>query len=559
VNDQATVDNSTVPGFISISQTDVASTSPSSHIARIQNSGAGGALRITQGNAGGAVVTNSSGAVTGVTTGDQATITTSTGLSATIVQGTGLNDSAAITLSTIGSGGASITQNDQAGAFGDQARINGDTVAGSDTITQGAANGDIAEVLGGSAGGSVTVTQGGGAGDSARVSLTSIGGNASITQGGGNADVATITGRGTTAASGTIGGNATILQGNGNNDTGVISYLTIGGSITVTQGNGNNDAGEIETVISTGGSVASGNNPAAPITISVTQGNGNNDIAAIVELTATGGGTGAAATNIFISQGTGNADYAEIARVNAPNANVTITQRDLATNSRGDTAYVLEVNVGVVGPNFTDANGTGDVTITQGDAPGDVALVQGGSANNVAIVQGANTQTFDGSTLASSVAQVNNERVTSNITITQGNATSLGTGVTAIGFDYVGLAGLAITPTVPPQFTPIVSPVPGSGSVTAGGVTTINQFGANNIVLLGDAGNGSSFYTTFLDVFTGNGGGAFVLVANTTTFGPLTQLFSVQAGGLGNTIFTDLFSFTNGVTFDSTFFDGGIG
>jgi len=507
---------------------------------------------------------NSNGVVTGVTQGDTATISASSGVSATIVQGTGINDSASILGSVIGSGGASITQSDQAGLFGDQARINNNTVAGSDTISQGAANGDLAQILGGSAGGNVTVTQGNGVGDIAQVSLTSIGantsipgGNASITQGNGNNDVATLLGPGTANNSGSIRGNATITQGNGNNDTGVIAYLTIGGNILVNQGNGNNDAGEIETVRSTGGTVATSTTPAVPISIGVTQGNGNNDIAAIVELIATGGGVGAAATSISISQGTGNADWAEIASVNATFANVTITQRDLATNARGDTAYVLFVNVGFVGAGNTDANGTGDVTITQGDAPGDVALVQRGSANNVTIVQGANTQTFDGSNLASSVAEVDDETVTSNITITQGTPNSLGTGVAAIGFDYVGLAGLAFVPTAPPQFTPLVAPVTGSSPVTAGGVTTINQSGANNIVLLGDTN--SSFYTTFLDVFTGNGGGAFVLVQNTTTFGSFLLPFSMTAGGRGNTIFLDPFSFNNGVTFDSSFFSGGVG
>jgi hypothetical protein len=560
-NDVASVTFSTVPGFISISQADVAGNSPSFSMATIMGDSAGGALRITQGNAGGVLLRNSSGAVIGFTQGDQATITTSSGASATISQGTGLSDSAAITLSTIGSGGASITQNDQANPFGDTAQINNDTVAGSDSISQGAASLDVAQVIGGTAGGSVTVTQLDGVGDSARVTLTSIGGNASITQGAGSGDGA-ILGTPTNAispATGSIHGNATISQGGGNTDTAVIANLTIGGSIGVTQGNGNNDAGEIETVISTGGTVASGNNPAVPITIGITQGIGNNDIAAIVGLTATGGGTGAAATSIFITQGSGNADWAEVASVTAPNANVTITQADVATNPNGDTAYVLFVNVGVVGSGNTDANGTGTVTIMQGDAPGDVALVQKGSANNVSITQGLNTQTFNGSTVASDVAEVDDETVTSNITITQGSANSLGYYVTAIGFDYVGLAGLGTVPPKPPLFTPLVTPATGSSSVTAGGETSITQFGANNIVLLGDGSNGSSFYTTFLDVFTGNGGGAFVLVANTTTFGPLFQAFSIEAGGTGNTIYMDPSSFFNGVTFDTSAFSGSIG
>jgi hypothetical protein len=550
VNDQASVTNSNVPGNISITQSDLASNSPMYNTATISGDTAGGNLSITQGNAGGVVL---KGGV--VTLGDQANIHNSNaGGNASITQGTGINDSAIIDGSAI-KGNATIIQSDQAGNPGDTAKINGDTVGGNDTISQGAANGDLAQIVGGTAGGNASITQLGGAGDIAQVMLASIGGNASIAQGGGNGDVATILGTGTTAASGTIGGNATIGQGDGNGDTGVIAYLTIGGSIGVTQGNGNSDAAEIETVNSTGGTAK------APITIGITQGNGNNDIAAIVALNATGGATGAGATSIFITQGSGNADWAEVANVVAPNANVTITQADVASNANGDTAYVLNTKVGVVGAGNTDANGTGTVTITQGDAPGDVALVRGtsdssGTANNVVITQGVNNQTFNGSTVASDVAEVDDEIVTSNITITQGNANSVGLYVAAIGFDYVGLAGLVKVPVPPPQFTPLVTPATGSSPVSAGGSTTVTQFGAGNIVLLGDTN--SSFYSTFLDVFTGNGGGAFVMVTNTTTFGPLFQLFSIDGGGAGNTIMIDLFSFLSGVTFNTSTFAGGI-
>ena len=76
------------------------------------------------------------------------------------------------------------------------------------------------------------------------------------------------------------------------------------------------------------------------------------------------------------------------------------------------------------------------------------------------------------------------------------------------------------------------------------------------LVLLGD-GN-SSFFSTFLDVNVGNGGGAFVQVLNTTTFGPYLQLFGIMGGGSGNSIFIDASSNNNGVTFDSSSFFGGI-
>src|SRR5262249_47743516 len=204
--------------------------------------------------------------------------------------------------------------------------------------------------------------------------------------------------------------------------------LTIGGSIGITQGNGNGDAAEIETVLSTGGAVTKAG--PAPIIIGILQGNGNNDVAAIVDLDATGGATDGGATPITISQGSGNADWAEIANVTAPNANVSITQTDLATNANGDTALVLFVNVGVVGADNSDNNNTGNVMISQGSAPGDIADVAEGTANNVTIVQGSNggvngtLPTFDGSNIANDVAQINDETITSDITITQGNSNS---------------------------------------------------------------------------------------------------------------------------------------
>jgi hypothetical protein len=172
-----------------------------------------------------------------------------------------------------------------------------------------------------------------------------------------------------------------------------------------------------------------------------------------------------------------------------------------------------------------------------------------GVANNVTIIQGANggvngaLPTFDGSTVASDVAEVNDETVTSNITITQGNANSVGSYVTAIGFDYLGDLGMIAVPTVPPQFTALATPSTGSSSVTAGGVTAIQQFGGGNQVYLGDSTD--FFYSTFLDVYTGAGGGALVVVQNTFTLGvaalggPFSSIYNIEGGGTGNLIYLD--------------------
>ena len=574
VNDTATVTGTTVggtsvPGYISITQNDVASNSPSWNSATIKNSIAGGstplalpggsALSIKQGDAGTTIV---KGVLQGP--GDTALIMNSTAKAgnASITQGNGINDSATIDPSSI-AGNATISQGNGAS---DSASISNDTIGGNASITQadvaGAPFGDIAGIT----------------------NNPSIGGNASIGQGSADHDVATIKGPPAILPTATIGGNASITQVNGNSDTAVIAYLKIGtagkglGTISIGQGTGNNDAAEIENVIDPGG--IDGTTP-APITIGITQGNGSNDIAAIVNLNATGGAA-TAPTLIFITQGTGNADWAEIADVIAPNANVTITQNDLVGNANGDTALVLFTSVGTstTNPDGSVNDFNGNVTINQGSAPGDIALVAGGflvlddsnddgpdlsgNANNVTITQGSNGATngalvsFNGSQIYPDVAEIDDETVTSDITITQGNANSLGYYVTAIAFDYLGLVpGLVPMPTPPSQFTALVPPFTISSPVTAGGVTAIQQFGANNQVFLGSLI--SYFATNFLDVYTGGGGGALVVALNTVTSGaaPLGGVFSsiynVEGGGTGNEIFLDYVS-SFYVTYDPAHF-----
>ena len=65
----------------------------------------------------------------------------------------------------------------------------------------------------------------------------------------------------------------------------------------------------------------------------------------------------------------------------------------------------------------------------------------------------------------------------------------------------------------------------------------------------------SYFYSIFLDVYTGLGGGAFVVAQNTYTYGvaPLGGVFSsiynIEGGGTGNEIYLDSVS-SFYVTFD---------
>jgi hypothetical protein len=372
------------------------------------------------------------------------------------------------------------------------------------------------------AGGNVSITQqdvaGNAVGDTASVSTDTVGGSVTITQGAGSGDTALV-------LTDTVGGSVTILQGAGSGDTATVSATNVGGSVTITQqdvaGNASGDTATVSNGTIVGHITIGGN-------ITITQGNASGDVATISGVTATGGSATSPVT-ISITQGSGSGDTATISSVTAPNGNVSITQHDVA-NVPGDTASVLNVTTGTQSPDGEDFNG--NVTITQGNAAGDVALVQGGSSNNVTITQGDNVQNPDGSTVATDIAEINNTSVFSDITIIQGTGASAGLYVAAIAFDYLNGH---------------------SGPVTAS-ATEIDQQGANNQVFLGD---GDSPFTTFyLDVFTGSGGGAFVMATNTTvSFGPLGLFltpYTVTGGLTNNSYFDGGGNF--GVTFDPAHF-----
>ncbi len=275
--------------------------------------------------------------------------------------------------------------------------------------------------------------------------------------------------------------------------------------------------------------------------ITITQGSGSLDTAT-VQVATVGG-------NVSIGQDSGSGDTATVFDVTALNGNIAISQSDVAGNALGDTASVIGVTAGTQTGSPFPTDVAGNVTIAQGSASGDVAYLNADAAgrldlvNNVSITQGDNVQgAFNGSTVVSDVAEINDTIVTSDITIIQGTGTSTdptaGNYVAAIGFDYLGDVGRL------PVFG-----TPGSSSVTAVS-TKIDQQYASNQVFLGDVG--SSFTTVFLDVFTGSGGGAFVMATNTTVFfGPLgffSPVYTIEGGGTSNTYLDVLL---NGVTTNS--------
>ena len=299
---------------------------------------------------------------------------------------------------------------------------------------------------------------------------------------------------------GTAGGNTSISQGSGAADDARVDneLRNVSGTVSIGQGSGAADDARVDNELQN----VSG-------TIRISQGSGPADAATVVNSSRSN-----VRGNVTISEGGGSGDTGTVTG-GTVSGTITISQTDAAGNPLGDSATISGVTAG----------GTG--TISQGGAPGDVAYLNGDAVNNVSITQGDNVQSPNSSTVASDVAEINGTRVTSDISIIQGTGTSIainaGNYVAAIGFDYLGY----------------LSGTSASSSVTVGGDTSIYQTYANNMVFLGDPGNGSSLTTNYLDVYTGGGGGAFVQVANTTVFvGPVHgHLYTIDGGGTGNTYY----------------------
>ena len=455
---------------------------------------------------------------------------------------------------------------DQTGCCPAHVELGNDTVAGNVRVSEGAANGDTivldappvgtgagpGDVFGptlliqgndplGHGGGSTCV----GANDSISVSTASV---VNLTA---NQNVSPTTKSGANNKINVNGLQVALTsfgvrtsQGNGANDVTSINNVTspIPGSgspntlniynlpsIVVVQGNGNSDA-------------ASVTNSTLPGNVSITQGTstsgGSNDTALVsggtYGFTTSIPGYPAVGGNISITQGTGNKNEAAVANLTAF-GNINITQHDVCGNTTGDLAQVINVtdNLTIAASPFViDVNGT--VTIVQGDAYADTAVMYGDAVNNIVAKQGENCTTPECTPGFSDVVEINKTTVTSDISVTQGNwgdTANNGNYVTAIGYDYIGnfeptLYAVYPAPT-PLSTSSSTPPGPGtglattpSGTVTAGGSTSIYQHYGNNQVYLGDgAGFGSSgtsnFNTGYLDIWTGSFGDSYVAATNT--------------------------------------------
>ena len=477
--DSASVSSSNVPGNIVITQGDGAGDSAS-----IADSFAGliyrglpmfGVMAINQGNG----------------NNDSASVDNVVANAIYVNQGDGNEDSASITNST-SNGDVAINQGNGGpnpdDFVGDTATIDNVTAFGGIWVVQGNGDYDSASITNSTAGDDISITQGDGFNDQAIIDSVSTSGAIEIVQGSGDYDYASITNADPTDIS--------ITQGDGYADQAVIDTVVADGNIWISQGNGDYDVASISNATSNYGAIwidqgggysayASISNVFAWDDVSITQGDGTLDSASI---------DGAQAWNIWIEQGNGVLDYASV------------------TNSTayGDAVPVFD-NAGNLIYWIDDG---GNISITQGDGYGDYALVDTVSANNIYVTQGNNLLPADPSVCygyPGDGVDINNALVTSDIQVTQGTEGSTD------GYYYTGIGT--------------------AGPVTAGGWTSITQAGGANQVFLG--GDGSTFDTNYLDVFTGLGGGGFVQATNTTVYhGSFWGFdFTVDGGGDGNTLY----------------------
>jgi len=396
-------------------------------------------------------------------------------------------------------------------------------VYGNISVTQGNGNDIVniaADTVGyaGSAYGNLTVTEGNGS-DSVTVNSNGLEGtlnntfygNVRITQGNGGDSV--------DFEDSAVSGYVCVAQGNGN-DTATVSNNTIGGYVTIIQGNGNDSATvESDTI----GSF-----------VFVTQGNGT-DTATIDNDTVAG--------NIFVIQGNGNGDIVHVAAVTAGSTTMVgpyiQDSYGLLYISQGNGSGDLVV-VDSNGSEGTGPNVFNNVVIEQGNGGGPAGL-----SNCVAAPGYDDVVVFEEATVTSELVIVQNATFTPLVSLSEltsgvitilppaptGNPSLEGTGA---GNDLVEIGGNPEGVSYPPG-QPVIA-----AQVLVGDQTYVFQGGADNEVDLGGAldPSGVDLGTTYLDVWTGSGGGGYVTATNTAVgIGSAYAGFNwvINGGGTGNT------------------------
>jgi hypothetical protein len=530
VTGYGSINNPTLPSIpsISVTQKDVYSaTSTVGDTAIVSNSDVAGYIAITQGQS----------------NLDFAEIYDSVAFFewASIFQGSGNSDFAEIydvdaggyVSITQGNGGISLPPNGPDFTVGDTAYIIDVVSDGYVSTTQGNGVGDYAldtDVF--AYGGGITITQGNGDGDYAAIAGDFLAyGPVGIVQGNGDGDTAVIDpGTDKMKASTNATGNDNgiyINQGNGDGDTAVIQGV-YAPSLFISQGNGVGDSASI-----LGGT--SGYSSYASSSASISQGSGSYDSATISGVYVGYGSLTITQADVLSDVVNPNTLVGDVAIINyseAPNGNITVTQGD----APGDIVWLYDDLAGSVeydGPYAIDF--AGDVTVTQGNGYNDQVYLNSytytsddttttidNTFNNVSITQGDNL--YNPSNLPNcpstpglgDVVSINDTYITSDLTIVQGDSNAVGGYTVLIGDE---------------------------SAVFVGGYTSITQNGANNTDIFGGADDpsGIDFQTSYLDVYTGAGGGGYVQAVNTVVvFGSgLGNDFVIDGGGEGNT-FVDL-------------------
>jgi hypothetical protein len=172
----------------------------------------------------------------------------------------------------------------------------------------------------------------------------------------------------------------------------------------------------------------------------------------------------------------------------------------------------------------------GAIYISQGDGYGDWAIVDGMyagadyTAANITVVQGNNIATPDCDGFPGDSVFINDAIVVSDIGIYQGH--EVDDEAPAVGGYSVYIAAGVLDRDGNVEIDP--------ADVVAGGFTDIYQYGGGNTVVMGS--DASAFATVYLDVYTGDDGGGFVMATNVTVdwgsrFG---YDYSIDGGGDGN-------------------------
>jgi hypothetical protein len=275
--------------------------------------------------------------------------------------------------------------------------------------------------------------------------------------------------------------------------------------------------------------------------IYTTQASGNNDLTELVSITTSGKPSNSphgGPDSIYVVQGDGNNDSVIIDTAQVW-GDVTVYQGNGALDSVAIQGVIAGWTL-ATGPAIYDFYG--DLTVVQGNGGNDVVTLAASSIettgirnsfNNVYIFQGnGDVLTTDCTPGVGDTVNIDSTDIVSDLVIYQGAFEDEDENTTDLGNNVINIATI--------------------DTVVVGDSTVIWEVGennGNNLITLGGIGGPDSgsvdFETGYLDVWTGDAGGAFVQVYNTLVDYGLNGYFSwanIDGGGDGNTSIIDEFS-----------------